>query len=99
MSLLDLATKTEKELSKMSKSAIIAEITKHNWMVKSKIDEVKNLEEKVIKANEELALVKVLLSGYLGDELQKNEYNGEIELQKVSATELVGRTLSKAARY
>lgn len=98
-SLTTLSTLTEKELNKISKSDLISSINQWGFQVKHNNNEVTKAKDKLEIQSKDERAAKEIMIGYLGIEIDRNEYNPYTEIDKLSLTELLGKLMVKAARY
>lgn len=88
-----------KAINKMPKDEIIKTIIGSKWQWDSNINSVKQAEEKLVKQSESEVAAKMMLIGYLGKEVEKDEYSGKPNLDKLNLCEMIGELMCKSARY
>lgn len=88
-----------KAINKMPKDEIIKTIVSGKWQWDNNIDAVKQAEGKLIKQAESEVAAKLMLIGYLGKEVEKDEYSGKPNLDKLNLCEMIGELMCKSARY
>jgi hypothetical protein len=100
MYLSELIKKEKKELNKISKDEIIKTIVDSKWQWEHKESQIKELDAKLVKQSENERAAKMMLVGYLGKQVERDEYdNSVIGLDKTSLLELLGELMVKASRY
>ena len=88
-----------KSINKMPKDEIIKTITNSKWQWESNIEAVKKAETALVKQSESETSAKLMLVGYLGKEVEKDEYSGKPNLDKLNLCEMIGELMCKSARY
>ena len=100
MYLNELINKDKKELNKISKEDIVESIINSKWLWESKDNKVKELEVKLLNQSENERAAKMMLIGYLGKQVERDEYSNKVtDLDKMNLIELLGEFMVKAARY
>jgi len=99
MYLSELMKLDKKKLNKMKKDDIVKVLTESKWQWDSNITQVKTAEEKLIKNSLDSVLCKNLIVAYLGKEVERDEYSGEIKnIKTMPIVELVGELLGKVSK-
>ena len=88
-----------KAINKMPKDEIIKTITNSKWQWENNIEAVKKAETALVKQSESETAAKLMLVGYLGKEVEKDEYSGKPNLDKLNLCEMIGELMCKSARY
>lgn len=99
MYLSELIKLDAKSLNKMPKDEIIKAITGSKWQWDNNVNEVKKSHEALVRQSESENNAKLMLIGYLGKEVERDEYNGKPELEKLNMCEMIGELMCKSARY
>ena len=99
MYISNLIKMDKKELSKVSKDELVKTLSEQKWEWESKENKIKELEARLSQQSENERAVKMMLIGYLGKDVERDEYSGSVVLNKVNLSELVGEVMVKAARY
>lgn len=82
------------DLGKLSKVELVESIACYGFQYRQAIDEQKKLQKQIEenKSNERAACV--MISGFLGDEITKDDYRGTIDSRKMNILELTGRAIA-----
>lgn len=95
---MKLCTMTEAELNKMTKAELVASIKHESFYpqhYKNQADEAnKRLTENA--TNERAACV--MLAALVGQQVERNEYTGELDSKKLNILELVGLAAAKMVK-
>lgn len=98
MYLSELVNKEAKEIKTMSKADLIDCITKSKWQFESRDREIKESAAKLRQQSENERAMKIMLIGYLKYPVERSEYTGEIELDKINLSELFGLFLCEVSK-
>jgi hypothetical protein len=90
-----LAKMPEKELNKMTKAELVAAVLRDRHMFEYHVNRGDKFQEQIAQntANERAACV--VLAAFVGVELSRNEYNGQLDTTKLNILELVGLVTAK----
>lgn len=97
ISVMKLCTMSEAELNKMTKAELVASIKCEAFYPGHYKSEAEKLQK---QANENATSERaacVMLAALVGVQLERNEYSGQIESQKLNILELVGLAAAKMA--
>ena len=99
MYLSELMTMDKKKLNKMKKDDIVKVLIESKWQWDSKDTSLKEAKENNAKSAVDAILCKNLIVAYLGKEVERDEYSGEIKnIKTMPIVELVGELLGKVSK-
>jgi hypothetical protein len=93
----ELATKPEAEINKMTKAQLSAAVLKNRYVFDHYKNRVAELERRVAQNTESERAACVVLAAFVGVELSRNEYSGQLDTTKLNILELVGLVTAKCA--
>lgn len=91
----DLASKPESEINKMTKAELCAAVLKNRYLFDHYKNRVTELEKRVAQNAENERAACVVLAAFVGVELSRNEYSGQLDTTKLNILELVGLVTAK----
>lgn len=92
-----LATKPEAEINKMTKAELSAAVLKNRHMFDYYKNQVIDLQKRVTQNSDNERAACVVLVAFVGVELSRNEYSGQLDTTKLNILELVGLVTAKCA--
>jgi len=98
MYLNDFYKLKEEEIKKLTKQELLSVLTKSRWLWDSNKREKEEADKALVDQSREEFNMKLLLKSYLGQEIEKDEYNSKKIVVKESLTELVGQMLNYKAK-
>ena len=93
----DLASKPESEIKKMTRAELSAAVLKNRHMFDYYKNKVADLQKSVAQNAENERAACVVLAAFVGVELSRNEYSGQLDTTKLNVLELVGLVTAKCA--
>lgn len=93
----DLASKPESEINKMTKAELSAAVLKNRHMFDYYKNKVTDLQTRVTQNSDNERAACVVLAAFVGVELSRNEYSGQLDTTKLNILELVGLVTAKCA--
>jgi hypothetical protein len=91
----DLASKPESEIKKMTKAELSAAVLKNRHTFDYYKNKVADLQKSVAQNAENERAACVVLAAFVGVELSRNEYSGQLDTTKLNILELVGLVTAK----
>ena len=82
------------DLSKLSKVELVESIAYCGFQYRQAIDEQKKLQKQIEENQSNERAACVMISGFLGDEITKDDYRGTIDSRKMNILELTGRAIA-----
>lgn len=93
----ELASKPESEINKMTKAQLCAAILKNRYVFDHHKNRAAELERRIAQNAENERAASVVLAAFVGFEMPRNEYSGQLDTTKLNVLELVGLVTAKCA--
>lgn len=94
MTLDELFNLDDKKLNSLKKEDIVKCISSNRWAYNAKGASIRNLQKDLEIVGKPYDQAKLMLLGFLGVEVEKNEYSGKPKLEGVDLCFLIGRAIS-----
>ncbi len=82
------------ELNKLGKAELVESIACYGFQYRQALEEQKRLQKQIEENQSNERAACVMISGFLGDEIAKDEYRGTIDSRKMNILELTGRAIA-----
>jgi len=82
------------ELNKLSKQEIVESISYYSFQYRNAVEEQKRLQKQIEENQSNERAACVMISGFLGDEIPKDDYRGTIDSRRMNILELTGRAIA-----
>ena len=82
------------DLGKLSKVELVESISYYGFQYRQAVEEQKRLQKQMEENQSNERAACVMLSGFLGDEITKDDYRGTVDSRKMNILELVGRAVA-----
>ena len=95
--IMKLSTMSEVELNKLTKAELVAAIRSNAFYPHYYKSEAEKLQKQINENTTNERAACVMLAAFVGVELEKDDYSGQIRTNKLNILELVGAVTAKCA--